>query len=162
MQEFFKVAIMFTIAMTFVNGFLFVFSDGLLDQEQSGTLTDLKITKYGLQDLNTIQEPVAKAQDPFSASINWIGGGYETVSGAVGGLGQMFDLLFKVGVAWEGGLASVFSGIPTLYCDSVCIDEGNRLGLLQLTVIPLVYLMQILSITYIILYGVSALRGGTV
>ncbi len=161
MREFFKIAIIFTIAMTFVNGFMFVFALDLFDQDQADTLTDLKVTQEDVNNLTTIQDPVAKSENPFSGIISFVGGVVSNLTGAIGGAGTILAILFKIGTAWEAGIAVAFSAIPKLYCDATCLSEGNDLGLLQVTIIPLVNLVQVISITYLLVYIISALRGGT-
>lgn len=161
MQRFFEIAIMMTIVITFINGGLIVFGQPLMDKDFSGLQdANVMITTSDVTILKGQVENTAKEEGAFTEIIDFIGGIAGGIGQVGGGVATTINNLFAFGNAYTNVFKAIFSGIDTLYCDEDCITGGGSLGFLQLTIIPLINFMQILAITYLLIYVVSAIRGG--
>jgi len=159
MHKFFETAILMTLVITFINGGLFVFG-GLFMDEDFSSLPDTRTTAADVEILADTSQNTAKESEPASQILDFVGGLVGTISNVSGGMGVVLNSLFSFGDSYNVMFKLLFGGVDILYCDQTCVDNGGSLGFLQLTIIPLISLMQVLSITYILIYAINALRGG--
>jgi len=161
MQRFFEIAIMMTIVISFINGGLIVFGEPLMDKDFSGLQdSNVMVKTSDVTILKGEVENTAKEEGAFTEVIDFLGGIVGGIGQVGGGIATTINKLFAFGNAYTMMFKAMFNGIDTLYCDEDCIAGGGSLGFLQLTLIPLINLMQILAVTYIFIYIISAIRGG--
>jgi hypothetical protein len=146
MQQFFKVAILITIALTFMNGMMFSFQGDLTDEKL--IYKDVSVTNEDVQDLRTVDDGRVVEGDALSKIVSFVSNLIGTVTNVGGGIGKTLDMLFTFSQGYATALQNVFGGIPPIWT------------FLSLTVIPMLNALQIISITYLLIYAVSALRGG--
>lgn len=151
MQSFFQMAIAFLVMISFVNGMLFVFGEPVAGIEFYYPASDsISITEEEVQDTTKTSENTAKEGDPFAAIYSFVSLLVGTVTGAVGGVALLLGPFFAFGNAWSFALKTIFG------------NSGLMWDFLTWTVIPFVNLMQVGAVTYVVLYAVSAVRGGSV
>jgi len=146
MHKFFEIAIMITIAITFVNGMIVAFSPSLIGETIA--LPDIRVDDANVSTLQQT-ENTAVPGDPLSQVISAVNGLLGTASNAVGGMALTANILFSMSIAYATVLELIFGEMGVLWV------------FIQWTVIPLISLMQVLSITYFLIYAISALRGGS-
>ena len=148
MISFFEIAIIFLIMMTCINGMFFVFGGPVANLDFSyGAESDMLITQAEVQNTAITSENSVKEGDAFAAIFSFISVVVGTVTGAIGAISILLGPFFAFGNAWSFALKTIFG------------DTGLLWNFLNWTIIPLINLIQIGSITYLILYAVSAIRG---
>jgi len=161
MNKFFEAAIMMTIAITFVNGAIVAFAEPLIgldimDDEGNPTgIADIRVTS---EDVNNLIEgasgETAKSGEMYANIRDFVGqlvGSIPVVGEigqAVGGIWMMLTTIYNFGTAYTVVLQLIFG------------DMGALWTFMAWTVIPMINLLQILSIVYLLAYAVSAVRGG--
>lgn len=155
MNRFFEIAIMITIAITFVNGGIVAFGPYLFDTGETGydamvaDIPDLRVTQEDIESLQTEQDNTVKEGDVAQQLLAFVGQVAGTVNNVTGGIGYVLTSLYSFGIAYAVVLEWIFGDIPVLWT------------FLSWTVIPMINLMQMVSITYLLIYVITALRGGS-
>jgi len=148
MLSFFEMAVVFLVMMTCINGMFFVFGGPVAGMDFSyPAQNDMLITQAEVQNAATTSENSVKEGDAFAAIFSFISVVVGTVTGGIGAISLLIGPFFAFGNAWAFVLEAIFG------------DTGLVWTFLSLTLIPLINLMQIGSITYLILYAVAAIRG---
>ncbi len=148
MLSFFEIAVVFLTMMMCINGMFFVFGGPVanLDFEYAAE-SDMLISQDEVQSAAITSENSVKEGDAFAAIFSFISVVVGTVTGGIGAISILVTPFFVFGNAWSYALESIFGATGLLWT------------FISLTIIPLVNLMQIGSVTYLILYAVAAIRG---
>jgi len=148
MLSFFEIAVVFLTMMTCVNGMFFVFGGPVANLDfEYGAESDMLITQEEVKSAATTSENSVKEGDAFAAIFSFISVVVGTVTGGYGAISLLLQPFFGFGNAWSVALETIFK------------ESGLIWDFLQLTLIPLINLMQLGSITYLVLYAVAAIRG---
>lgn len=150
MLSFFEIAVVFLTMMMCINGMFFVFGGTVANLDfEYGAESNLLISQDEVQNAATTSENSVKEGDAFAAIFSFISVVVGTVTGAIGSISILLGPFFVFGNAWAYALKSIFGKTGLLW------------DFISLTIIPLINLMQIGSITYLILYAVAAIRGAS-
>ncbi len=148
MLSFFEIAVVFLTMMMCINGMFFVFGENVADAGFKYESEDkLLISDAEVENVATTSENSVKEGDAFAAIFSFISVVVGTVTGSIGAISVFLQPFFTFGNAWFVALETVFG------------KTGDLWEFLKLTIIPLIYLMQIGAITYIIAYVIAAIRG---
>ncbi len=148
MISFFETAVVFLVMMTCINGMFFVFGGPVANIDFNYTAQDnILISQEEVQNTATTSENSVKEGDAFAAIFSFISVVVGTVTGTIGAISILLGPFFAFGNAWAFALSTVFGGTGLLW------------DFMSLTIIPIVNLMQMGSITYLILYAIAAIRG---
>jgi len=151
MLSLFEMAIGFLVMMLCINGMFFVFGGSVANIDfEYASQENLFISQEDVKETADTSENSAKEGDAFAAIFSFVSLLVGTVTGTIGAIAILLGPLFAFGNAWGYALETIFGGTGLLW------------NFLTLTIIPLINLMQVGSIAYIVLYAVSAVRGGSV
>jgi len=148
MQTLFEMALAFLIMMTFINAGFYVFGNSIAGINTFEKQEGLTISQTDVSNSFKTTESTVKEGNAFDAIYTFVGTLFGAITGAVGIVTQLVNVFLSFGNAWSVVLTTIFSKTGLLW------------DFISLAIIPLINLMQFGSIVYILLYAVSAGRGG--
>jgi len=155
-NRFFDMAIMLVIGSLFINGAIVALGPSLFNTGEGGRfdnlmaqLPDTRISDENVAGIGRLSEDTVKDSGPVDQLIIFVSAVVGTVENTFGGVAFILASLFSFGVAYSVMLEFIFGDIPVLWTFMVWV------------VIPFINLIQVISITYLLIYVISALRGGS-
>lgn len=162
MNKFFEIAILLTIVITFANGFIFAFAPVLIGQTimaPTNTQANIGITA---EDVNSIarasQQNIVTTSNPLSQVGIWLSGllgsvvsalpGSTQITQAMGGAFKLTEMIFNFATAYKIPLQAIFGGMPLI------------MSVINFTIMPFLFLIQIIAIVYLLATLLSAVTGG--
>jgi len=162
MQRFFEIAIMITVMITFINGGFVAFGGPIFDSgiatadgnsfDYNESIVPIYDIRLDPEDINIIATSSAnnvKEGDALQQIGSYISQAIGTVTAPLGAIGTIIQQLFAFSTAYQNILFWIFGDMPRLW------------NFLSWTIIPFINLMQVISLTWIIVYAISAVRGGS-
>jgi hypothetical protein len=140
MQKFFEICILITVAVTFSNGMLYVFAPSLTGETPH--IEDIRVTE---DDLNSV-----KVSQNIASGGNPLDGIWAFVTNTIGGGLQTLNVLYSFSQSYASTLKTVFGSWPLMT------------DFLDWTIIPVINMIQLVGISYFLIFAVSALRRAVV
>jgi len=154
MNKFFQVAMLFVISSICINGMIYSLAPIFTNSDISSGLLDIRLEQDDVVNFANQSEDTVKSGNPFEQALAFVGTLVASIPvlgdavRALGGIGMLLQAILTFSTAYHRVLFLIFGGIEPLWT------------FLTWTILPVIYMIQLLSMIYVMAYAVAAVRGG--